>query len=403
MELVTNVPGSWDGLVFSGTHAYATGWALGLTVFDISVPESPTPVGTLPLPHFENEDVEVCGDTLLIANDRGTRDIGGMLHVIDVAEPTAPTLLATLPLPGEGRGAGHIANFVNAECTLVWVDGGDDVEVIDLTDRANPASLGSFRSFAAEAHDSELDHKGIVWNVGGGGIAAYRPARNPVKPLLVASSGIEGTNVDTDDTNSPYNDFIMHNSKRMGNTLLVTEEDYVDTDQAQPGSCNGQGKFETWSIKGGKGHMMPIDTWMTELNGFVTGGDAEDSKAPITVNCSSHWFEERDGIAAVAWYEQGTRLLDVRNPADIRQIGYYLPADGSTWASYWVPGSADLIYTADPYRGIDVLRVVDVSTTAPTVSAPILDSWFGVPGTEAGPAGFDPSTSFGWSCAIRTS
>lgn len=417
VELVVNIPGSFGGLAFSatGTHAYATGWATGLTVFDLSDPELPIPVGQLALPHFENEDVDVCGDTLLVANERADEDLGGLLHVVDVADPSRPTLLATLPLglTGEGRGPGHIANFVNAGCTQVWVDGGDDVEVIDLSDRADPRSIGSFRSRAATGpnpdkpgafvatHDSEIDHKGIVWSVGGGGIAGYRPARDPLKPLLVASSGTEGVNIDFDDTTSPYNDFIIHNSKRVGNTLLVTEEDYLDIDQDQPGSCNGQGKFQTWRITGGAGNLKPLDTWETELNGFATGGDAKDSKAPITANCSSHWFEERDGIAAVGWYEQGVRFLDVRNPTDIRQVGYYLPPDGSTWAAYWVPTRTDLVYAADPVRGIDVLRVSDL-TLAPTTTAPILDSWFGVPGTEAGPAGFDPSTTFGWSCAIKT-
>ena len=419
VEVVANIPGSWDGLTFSadGTHAYATGWATGVTVFDLSDPALPLPVGQLPLPHFENEDVDLCGDTLLVANDRATEDIGGLLHVVDVANPNLPTLLATLPLglTGDGRGAGHIANFVNEGCTQVWVDGGDDVEVIDLSDRANPKSLGSFRSRAAVGpdpenpsafmvtHDSEVDEKGIVWSVGGGGIAGYRPARDPLKPLLVAATGPEAVNVDNDDRTSKYNDFIMHNSKRMGRTLLVTEEDYVDTDQEQPGSCNGQGKFETWSIAGGDGNMKPLDVWMTELNGFVAGGDAADSKAPIVANCSSHWFEERDGIAAVAWYEQGVRFLDVRDPKDIRQIGYHLPVDGSPWAAYWVPGATDLVYTTDPLRGIDVLRISDVGAASATVTAPILDSWFGEPGTEAGPAGFDPSPSFGWACAIRTS
>ena len=96
------------------------------------------------------------------------------------------------------------------------------------------------------------------------------------------------------------------------------------------------------------------------------------------------------------------RFLDVRDPKDIRQVGYYLPADGATWAAYWVPGAKDLVYTADPARGIDVLRIGDLKAAA-TVTAPILSSWFGVPGAESGPAGFDPSTSFGWSCAIKTS
>jgi hypothetical protein len=97
------------------------------------------------------------------------------------------------------------------------------------------------------------------------------------------------------------------------------------------------------------------------------------------------------------------RFLDVRNPSDIRQIGYYLPTDGATWGAYWVPGADGIVYTADPVRGIDVLRIGNAKNPkAATVSAPILDEWFGEVGTTAGPAGFGPSTLFGWSCAIRT-
>jgi hypothetical protein len=411
VELVTNIPGSYAGLVFDGDHAYATGWATGLTVFDISTPESPTPVGVLPLPHFENEDVDLCGTTLLITHDRAEEDLGAVLYVVDVTEPTAPALAAQLPLglTGSGRGPGHIASFVSADCTQVWVDGGDDVEVLDLTDPAAPVSLGSFTSWAAVGpdpenpgafvvtHDTERDSSGVLWSVGGGGVAGYRLTDDPLAPQLVASSGTAGVNVDFDGATSRFNDFILHNSERATKSvLLVTEEDYVD--QQEPGSCNGQGKFETWRIVRGAGHMHPLDTWQTELNGFLAGGEAADSKAPVTANCSSHWFDHRGGVAAVAWYEQGVRFLDVRDPRDIRQIGYYLPADGASWAAYWVPGSPDLVYSTDATRGLDVLRIAEPEdAAAPTVEAPILASWFGLEG--AVPAAV-PSSRFGWGCAI---
>jgi hypothetical protein len=416
VELVTNVPGSYAGIVFKDHYAFATGWATGLTVFDISVPEAPTPVGVLPLPHFENEDVDLCGNTLLISNDREKDDYGAVLYVIGIENPSVPTLLGTLPLglTGEGRGPGHIANFVKPDCTQAWIDGGDDVEVVDLTDPSAPASLGTFQSRASVgpdpekpaafvvSHDTELDANGVAWSVGGGGLASYRLTDDPLHPRLVASSGLEGVNIDFDGTNSPYNDFILHNSKRKDkDTLLVTEEDYIDQDEAQPGSCNGQGKFETWKIHSGDSQMHPVDTWQTELNGFLAGGDAQDSKAPVTVNCSSHWFDYRNGVATVGWYEQGVRFLDVRNPKDIRQIGYYLPADGATWAAYWVPGSTDLVYTADPARGLDVLRIGNPDDPhAPTVKAPILDEWFGVPGVDAGVTGYSPTKLYGWACVL---
>ena len=84
-----------------------------------------------------------------------------------------------------------------------------------------------------------------------------------------------------------------------------------------------------------------------------------DSKAPVTVNCSSHWFDAKSGVAAVGWYEQGVRFLDYRSPGAISQVGYYIPANGSTWAAYWSPTdpTGEVVYTADAYRGVDVLRI----------------------------------------------
>jgi hypothetical protein len=410
VTVLGNIPGSYAGIVFSGHYAFATGWATGLSVFDIANPAAPMPVGALPLPHFENEDVDLCGTTLLIANDRAEEDIGGVLHVVDISAPATPRLVSSLPLglTGSGRGPGHIANFVTADCTQAWIDGGDDVEVVDLTVPAAPRSLGSFKSLASTGpdpaqpaafevtHDTEPDGKGMLWSVGGGGIAGYRLTADPLAPELVTSSGPEGTNIDFDEATSPYNDFIMHNSQRSGNTLLVTEEDYIDTDEDPPGGCNGQGKFETWTTPRGVGSMRPLDTWRTELN-------SSDSKAPLTVNCSSHWFDTRRSVAAVGWYEQGVRFLDTRNPRDIRQIGYYLPLNGSTWAAYWSPTASDIVYTADVYRGIDILRIDRGGPPeGPTVVAPIPDEWFGAPGTTSAVAGFQPSPTFGYFCAIPT-
>jgi hypothetical protein len=111
---------------------------------------------------------------------------------------------------------------------------------------------------------------------------------------------------------------------------------------------------------------------MTELNG-------SDSKAFASINCSSHWFDERIGLAAVGWYEQGVRILDVHRPTNIRQVGYYLPANGSTWAAYWHPTDPTIVYTADAYRGVDVLRVQRKANldAMPGLVAPIPSVWLG--------------------------
>ena len=191
---------------FSGHYAYVSGWG---------------------------------GITVLVVNDRAELDLGALMYVVSIANRTKPSISAVLSLglTGSGRGAGHIANFVTPDCSQAWIDGGDHVEVVDLTVPSAPRSLGKFASAAADSdafrvsHDTELDSTGTVWNVGGGGAAGYRLTADPLAPALVGTTGDAGRNP------SPYNDFILHNSQRRGKTLLITEEDYIDTDEVPPGGC----------------------------------------------------------------------------------------------------------------------------------------------------------------------
>jgi hypothetical protein len=377
VHLLGNIPGTAAGMNFKDHYAFVSGWG-GITVLDIAKADAPRVAAFLPLPHFENEDVDLCGNTLLVVNDREARDLGSLMYVISIANPVAPAVSAILPLglTGNGRGSGHIANFSKADCSQAWVDGGDLVEVVDLSVPTAPRSLGKFESAASKSaafkvsHDTERDSTGTLWSVGGGS--------NP----------------------SPYNDFILHNSQRRGSTLLVTEEDYIDTDEVPPGGCRGQGKFETWDLSGLKtGAITPLGTWETELNGMFTSG-AVDSKAPVTVNCSSHWFDAKAGVAAVGWYEQGVRFLDYRTPTDIAQVGYYIPANGSTWAAYWSPTdpTGQIAYTADAYRGVDVLRIDGGGRSGKKVKAPVRDEWFGSPASDA--ASFQSHRDFGFMCPV---
>ena len=399
VHLIGHIPGSASGMVFKDHYAYVSGWG-GVTVLDIARADSPKTVFALPLPHFENEDVDLCGNTLIVVNDRVESDLGSVMYVVSVANPRTPVVSAIMPLglTGSGRGSGHIANFVKSDCTQLWVDGGDHVEVVDLTFPSSPRSLGKFESAASHSdafnitHDSELDSTGTVWSVGGGGAAGYSLTADPLAPKLLGTTGAAGANP------SPYNDFILHNSQRRGKTLLVTEEDYIDTDEVPPGGCRGQGKFETWDLSRlSKGAITPLGTWETELNGMFTSG-AVDSKAPVTVNCSSHWFDAKDGVATVGWYEQGVRFLDYRTPTAITQVGYYIPANGSTWAAYWSPTdpSGEVVYTADAYRGVDVLRIDSGGLTAKKVRAPVASSWLGSPTADA--ESFQPHPTFGFIC-----
>lgn len=423
VSLLRTFPGTYAGVQVmpGGKRAIASGWD-GVTSLDISDPENPKLESFLPLPHFENEDIQTDGKIALVSNDRGTKSTGGLLYILDVSKPQI-SLLSTLNISdpqNTDRGPGHIANCVKAGCSWVWLTGGWDVYVADLREAAHPKLAGKFttpvsagsagfgtkgKDRTGAVHDADVDDAGRVWVTGSGGAAVYDVA-NPVKPRLLATTGAKGID-------PKVNDFILHNSKRpdakayaprkggqsagatrKGELLLTTEEDYTDT--KYPGeACKGQGKFQTWDIRDhSKGKTFTLlDQWSTELS---AAKDINGFKAPVSAMCSSHWFTERKGLVADGWYEQGLRVLDVSNPKNIRQVGYFMAPSSLTWAGVWITDS--IIYTADVGRGIDVIKVTrgKRASAMPSVVAPVRASWLGAaPHADLAKA----SSRWGWACA----
>jgi hypothetical protein len=68
----------------------------------------------------------------------------------------------------------------------------------------------------------------------------------------------------------------------------------------------------------------------------------------------------------------------------------------------WSPTdpTGQIVYTADAYRGVDVLKIKDGGLTVKKVEAPVRDEWFGRDATES----FVPSRPTGSRvrCSRRT-
>ncbi|MGH2710075.1 MAG: LVIVD repeat-containing protein [Actinomycetota bacterium] len=402
----TVIPGpAAIGARFRGNFMYLTTSA-GLTIYDVSDPVTPTEVGRLPLPHFENEDVDLGGNILLISNDAA--ESYGILHVIDISVPAAPTLLTSYQMGGNPAGPvvdaadfldlvpqqgnpGHTASCI-LDCAFAWVTDAGGMRVIDLRTPASPATLGNFGTPAAGdlgiTHDVQMDENSIAWISGYGGVAGYRIPADYAdavtaagaaggaalddyhKSLLVTKTDPSGhsrygTTFGVDD-GSTYNDYILHNSRRLkdSDVVYVTEEDYN-----RPG-CQGAGSFETWRLpmreevapdgtvtKVITGEpMSPIDKWETEL--LADGAENPSGRPQATAMCSAHYFDIEQNVVAQAWYEQGVRLLRVDDPADIRQVGYVIPPNGESWAAYFPPTDATgrIVYMLDASLGLGVLE-----------------------------------------------
>ena len=390
----------------------------GLTVYDVREPELPVPVGALPLPHFENEDVDLGGDILLVSNDPS--EGVGVLYVIDISNPRLPVLKSAMPngfietgVPGivgvpepQEPGIGHTASCIQ-RCRFAYLAGTSrGIQIVDLRDPANPRKAGRFvpEITGISTHDVQVDGSGLAWIAGGDGTAAY-DVSNPLKPRLVMRTdpsivnsgqlGLPGPDPVFGlggEGETPI-DLIHNNSLRFGRRLVgITEEDY-----SRP-TCKGAGSFQTWGIA--RKRLVLLDMFTTELDNLVQG----KGWSPVTGLCSAHYFDERDGLVAIGWYEEGTRFLDVRNPAGIRQVGYWVPTKGETWAAYFPPTdkTGTIVYALDFARGIDVLRFDRGDRRARR--APVRRSWLradaGSPGTGGGRTGLSRKTCFGFVCRL---
>ena len=113
--------------------------ATGLQIYDVSQPAAPRKLSQLPLPHFENEDVDVGRDTVVISNDPSFSNVG-MIYLIDVSDPANPRIRSTLPtnIPGVtgdeelseyARKVAHTVYHPAGTCRMGAAD--DELAVVD--------------------------------------------------------------------------------------------------------------------------------------------------------------------------------------------------------------------------------------------------------------------------------
>ncbi len=318
---------------------------------------------------FENEDMNVDPQRKLVFMARDVTSHGSAnpgVYIIDAKDPAKLSLVSFAHVP-----EGHTTTCVN-DCNYLWTSGlllRREVFVTDITDPANPVTspapvdIGPFDMPAGTSHDVAVDAAGVAWVSGAGYLRGYWTSgthvdpvtgtereATPLNPVLYGGGKIPAGEGGPSDQGR-----FVHGAERPigptgdrgatnyggfgeGNLIYSAEESY--------GSCPA-GPFVVSSLKDA------LDTDATgelETVGLWTPADQEgmgDSE------CSAHWFTMNKGIVAHGWYGQGTRILDVRDPRNPIQVGYFRAEDANTSAAYWHRGH---IYVADYARGVDILR-----------------------------------------------
>lgn len=383
-----------------------------LSVFDISTPAAPQIVGTLPNFVFENEAMNYGENRtdkgleqfIMVGADAAQASPDDPQHVnidepeliiVDVTDPESPTIRSRV----KATSSTHTVSCIRrTRCDFAYSAGNKldsdakrgHFSIFDLRNLDKPKEIDSnpdkdgiqgFRSPALAPTPVFTRGAGHKWNyvgndiavhTGSGGSAAFDVSRPRRPELLTTTNDVAGTPTKS----TKWNNFIHHNSWQPhvfrfkpnsradlgnGNVLLVTEEDYEQPD------CSVAGSFQTWKINSLKRRdkITPLDkVELTDLGG------PEQGITPLGGFCSAHWFDyHQTGIVAAAYYNGGVRLLDVRNPRDIKPFGF-AQGGGETWDAYWVPRrnaknhvvveKTNIFYSVDAVRGLDVYRVTNM-------------------------------------------
>ena len=415
VTFLANLPelASAISLNFIGSTMFAS-TVTGIYSYDVSDPAHPARLGALPQYIWENEDVDVDAKRHLLFLSRDPRGFTspataafpyGAVQVIDVSDPKQMTQLSMTLLP-----SGHTTSCVDS-CRYTWTAGpakaatdpadwgGRPVWALDMTDPAhpvkcpNPIDADENDGKTDYTHDVQVDSKGIAWISGSGAVRGYWVTgthKNAKTGRMQKATGCDpvpygggGTDLGQLATRGG----VMHNSLRptaLGGNVVVATEEVTGT-----ADCKAAGQLAAYDISntyGGAGfrstpahkfRMRLLSTWTPE-------------KAVGASKCdSAHYFTESGrGLLAAAFYSQGTRFLDVRDPRHIRQVGFYRPDDANTWASYWRPGG--YVFVADFQRGVDILQVGALKNTVAAPASARLDR----PNTA--------SSAFGWVCQVPT-
>src|SRR4051794_7211484 len=217
-----------------GKTMYVSTWK-GLHIYDITKPDDPQRIGVLPLPHFENEDVEAGDGVVIITNDPS--EGMGLIYVIDVKNPATPTIRSIIRngdivgasdavLGDTTSNTGHIANCLQG-CKWLWTTGTEEgISIFDLRDLDSPKFVRQMAMPKGKAsgqpgftHDVFVDRSGIAWITGRDGTFGYT-TDDPANPRLLSRSDENVTTSGNDGPSSPETansyplDFLHHNSIR---------------------------------------------------------------------------------------------------------------------------------------------------------------------------------------------
>ena len=340
--------------------------------------------------------------------------------ILEVSDPRNPKVLSTLE-PGHPSSHSHKARivgdllFVNSEFERghgrreEYTDGG--FRIYDVKDRSKPKLVAFVKTYGKGVHRFDVDenYAYISTEMEGyvGNILVIYDIRNPTKPVEVGRWAMEQQHVAGGEAPHPkHAEHRLHHAMRCGNqmyagcwmsgisiidvsdirsprTLSRYEYDppcpepthtFLKVPHAIGGRQIAVSTEEERTHRGadaGKPHA-PLRTWdVTDptrprlLHSYYL----PESSTPYPagkVRFGTHQLREKvdeDNLLYVTWFAGGLRIIDINDPANPKERGYFIPKPGDGVAA---PLTNDifkdkrgLLWVTDKERGLDVIEFKD--------------------------------------------
>ena len=333
----------------------------GTTIVDVADPRKPKILNRIEMPDgWHSHKVRVANDLMIVNHEKlgqGGSDFGGGLGIYDVSNPAQPKMISKWRTGGRGV---HRYDFDGRYAYISpTVDGyiGNIVMILDLQDPANPTEVGRWWIPGQwEAGGEEYFWHDWV------APRCHHPIRRGDRLyvsywhhgfFILDISDMSQPKMISGHNTSPVYPHPTHTCLPLlqsiagRDIMVVADEDVAKLYPAAPAF--------TWI------YDITVETMPTPIATWQVDGLHGDG-APQEPMMGCHQPSERPAgtIIPFSWFAQGLRLVDIADPYNPREVGYYTPdaPAGST-----LPSSNDvtidgrgLIYLIDRVHGVDIIE-----------------------------------------------
>jgi hypothetical protein len=367
----------------------------GVYTYDTSKPEDPKLLSSVPLYQtttgaaLAQEDPDTNGKILLVDAATTPAATRSLLQIVDVSNPKALKVLSSVAVTDHTWTCVTGLDDKNEQngCAYAY---GRTGHIVDLTDPSKPELLKETwrkavgygeRTNSPYTHDLTEIRPGLVMTAGASSVVM--DTTNPMAPVKLTEIGDA----------KRFSSLGYHSVEwaREGRDKFVVFGTEIAPGAAPglPGNtagsdCKGDDSvIETWDASpflaamavyeadpadgGGNPKVFAGEMFVKKDSYDASGrGLFLDGKAAASQLYCAHWMEQHPqfsdgGLLAVAYYNRGTRFVEVAGDGTMKEVGWLTPVEGYTGSAQWI--SDEIVYAMDYRRGLEILRLKPAKAT----------------------------------------